>query len=168
MKKKVLIPVVGILCFVGLILFGRFVLKIGSRQYDSYEAFCEEAFLRFSVDIPKEAEDCRFFYQNMGIGKRSLYAFSLNEKAYRELIEGLIAKYGSSQWYLMKVRDACNLEYELDNFPIHLAYDKVIDDDISDYDIILYDPVGTGTVGYGLVANPDTGRMVVFNMGNIR
>ena len=68
----------------------------------------------------------------------------------------------------MKVQDACSTEYELDDFPIHLAYDKVIDDDINDYDIILYNPVGTGSVGYGLVANPDTGRIVVFNVGNIR
>ncbi len=181
-KKRAFIPTIIILCFAVAILFGRIVLKIGSWQYDSYDAFSEDAFIRFSVDIPKDAEDCRYFYQNLGIGKRSLYAFSLNENDYRKLVEELAAEYnlkkepsdekeaayGYSKWYLMKVQDACSTEYELDDFPIHLAYDKVIDDDINDYDIILYNPVGTGSVGYGLVANPDTGRIVVFNAGNIR
>ena len=44
----------------------------------------------------------------------------------------------------MKVKDANNPNYGLDDFPIHLKFGKVINDDIRDYGIIIYEPVGTG------------------------
>ena len=68
----------------------------------------------------------------------------------------------------MKVSDAANIDYELNRFPVHLPFDKVIDDNINDYVIIVYSPVGTGTSGCGIIANPDTGRIVVYSEGHIR
>ena len=42
---------------------------------------------------------------------------------------------------------------------------KVIDDDINDYDIIVYSPMGSGSRSHGMVVKSDTRRVVVFNYG---
>ena len=55
-----------------------------------------------------------------------------------------------------------------DSFPLNLNYDKVISDDIGSYYIILLSPMYTGTSSSALVANPDTGRIVVVNIENLR
>ena len=182
LKKVLKVSLISIAGLVAIILFGRFVLKLGSWQYDSFEAFKKDAFLRFVVDIPEGATDQTFFYENIGVGKNSLYAFTLDDEAYEDFISDLEAeydlknvngdenaqKYGYPKWYGMKVKDAHDDEYILDDFPIYLDFDKVTDGDVSEYEIIVYSPVGTGSVGYGVIADPATGRVVVFNKGNIK
>lgn len=120
MNKKILIPVIIVLAVIGIVLFGRFGMKLGEWEYDSYEEF------------RSKGED---YYP---------------------------------KWFLMKVGDAHDPDYSLDDFPVHLAFDKVGAGDIRDYVIIQYSPVGTGTSGHGLVANPDTGRIVIYREGHIR
>lgn len=181
MSKKIKIPLIIILAIAGLFLLGRFGLKLGSRQYDSYEKFRENAYLRFSVDIPAGASDQRFFTNNIGIGKYSLYAFTLDKEEYDKLISSLVAKYdlecdpeddnakyGSARFYMKKVSEVQNPDSYGDSFPINLKFDKVIDDDINSYDVIYFYPMYTGSSTCGLVANPDTGRIVVMNKGNIK
>ena len=52
LKKVLKVSLISIAGLVAIILYGRFVLKLGSWQYDSFEAFKKDAFLRFVVDIP--------------------------------------------------------------------------------------------------------------------
>ena len=130
--------------------------------------------MRFPVNIPENAKDQRFYYKNAGIGRFFICAFTLDKHEYNEFINPLIQEYKSKgedyypKWFLMKVRDAHDPDYSLDDFPVHLAFDKVINDNIKDYEIIQYSPVGTGTSGFGLVANPATGRIVMYREGHIR
>ena len=82
MIKKIWIPLIIILVIVGLFLIGRFWFKLGSKQYDSYEKFKKEAYLRLTVDIPTGASDQKFFTNNLGIVEYSLYAFTLDKEEY--------------------------------------------------------------------------------------
>lgn len=182
LRKKILIPVIVLVSLAGLVLFGRFGFKIGNWQYDSFDEFRKNAHIKLAVDIPEGATDKKFFYRNNLIGRYSIYAFTLDQEAYGTFIDSLVEeyklegdpadesnnRYGYPRWYLMKVRDAKDPDYTLDDFPVDFHFEKVINDDIRDYDIIIYSPVGTGTSGFGIVANPDTGRIVVYSEGHIR
>lgn len=181
MLKKIftaLLIVVLVIALVigGIFLFGRYALGIRERNYDTYEDFKEEAMIKIFVDIPQNASDCKFYSNNIYIGKTSIYAFTLDENDYEEFLDGIIEEYqleeeeteenvgtkSYRQWYLTKVKDANDPNYTLDNFPTYLKFEKVIDDDINDYDIILYSPQGPGSSSCGLVVNPESRRVVVY------
>lgn len=174
MNKKILIPVIIVLAVIGIVLFGRFGIKLGEWEYDSYEEFSKNFSVRFPVDIPENAKYQRFYCKNTGLGSFYICAFTLEKDDYNKLINPLIAEYRSKgedyypKWFLMKVGDAHYPDYSLYDFPVHLAFDKVGAGDIRNYVIIQYSPVGTGTSGHGLVANPDTGRIVIYREGHIR
>lgn len=181
MRKKILIPVIIILALAAVFLLGRFGMKLGTWQYDSYEEFKDNANLRFTVEIPAGATDQKFYYKNIGIGKRSLYAFTLNEAEYNKLIRSMVnkydlecdpeddnAKYGYAFYYMKKVNDVQHPDDPLGNFPMELDYGKVTYGDIGNYDIIIYSPMYSGTNSYGMIADPGTGRIVVYNADNIR
>ena len=181
MSKKIWIPLIIILVIAGLFLIGRFGFKLGSRQYDSYEKFREEAYLKLTVDIPAGASDQRFFTNNLGLGTYSLYAFTLDKEEYDKFISSLVAKYDLksnpeddnarnefAQFYLKKAGEVLDSDSYADSFPTNLRYEKVIDDDINSYDVILFYPQYSGSFTYGLFANPVTGRIVVMNKGSIR
>ncbi len=182
MLKKLLVIVLVIAALIGgMFLFGRYVLNIGEREYDNFEDFKEEAIIKLFVDVPQNAYECEFYTNNIYIAKTSIYAFSLAGNDYDEFLEGIIEEYHLEEeeseenvgtksyrkWYLTKVKDA-NDSYSLDNFPTNLKFNKVIDDDIEDYDIILYSPQGTGSSSYGLVVNPTTGRVVIYNFASVK
>lgn len=183
MRKKIIkTAIILVLLPVVLYFTGRYWFKLGDWQYDTYEEFNEKSYNGFELDIPEGATDQKFFYRNAGLGKYSVYAFTLEKDSYDRFIGTLVEKYklegdpsselnnkyGYPAWYMMKVKDATDLEYELDEFPVNLHFENVIDDDIRDYDIIVYSPMGTGTSGRAITANPDTGRIVVYSQGNIR
>lgn len=181
MKKKHLIPLIIILSLAAVVLLGRFGLKLGTWEYDTFEEFKANAYLRFTVDIPAGATDQKFYYKNIGIGKRSLYAFTLDETGYNKLIQSMVvkynlkcdpeddnAKYGYALYYMKKVSDVQNPDDPVNDFTLNLDYGKVTYGDISNYDIIVYSPMYSGTNSYGMIADPVTRRIVVFNIGNIR
>ena len=181
MNKKILIPLIIIVILACFILLFRFGFKVGDWQYDSFSEFEKDAYIRIKADIPAGAVNQKFFYSNYLIGRRSIYAFTLDKESYDEFIGSLVKRYelegnpsdesnnnSYSEWYLKKVSEAVNPQDPIYSFPTTLKFDKVIDDDINDYSIILFDSVGTGTSGGGIVANPNTGRIVVFNIGNVR
>ena len=181
MDKKTRIPLIILLVIAGMFLLGRFGFNLGSREYRSYEEFRRNAYLRLTVDIPEGATDQRFFSNNSGIGKYSLYAFTLDKEGYDKFIRSMVvkynlecspeddnAKYGYAQYYMKKPGDVQYPGSEGDSFPLNLKYDKVIDDNIRSYSIILFNPMYSGTSSSALVANPVTGRIVVMNKGNIR
>lgn len=73
-----------------------------------------------------------------------------------------------SEYYLKKTGEVQYPGSYGDSFPLDLDYDKVIDDNIGSYYIILFDPMHSGSSCFALVANPDTGRIVVVNTTNLR
>ncbi|MBP5361867.1 MAG: hypothetical protein J6Y71_02395 [Ruminococcus sp.] len=159
----------------GIVLLGIFAIMMAHRQYDSFEEFRKKAYISFYVDVPENAEDIRYYSYDIVLGKYSIYAFTPDDQEYSKLLKEMTEKYdlegktedktGYRKWYLMKVRDANDPQYILDDFPTHLPFDKVIDDDINDYDIIVYSPMGSGSRSHGMVVKPDTRRVVVFNYG---
>lgn len=179
MKKKNLIPIIIIAVILLVFVYCKFGLKIGSRHFDTYEEYTANAPVRGErIGLPEGAEDAEFFYKNSGIGYSSMYAFTLKGNNYQQFINGLVrehnldvdeaASHGYSRWYGMTVAESLTIDYELDRFPVNLPFDEVIHDDIKNYEIILYSPMGTGTSGSGIVANPNTGRIVVYCQGSIR
>ena len=182
MRKKPNIIVIILLSIVGIFLFGRFGLKIGNWEYDNFAEFKRNAYTRFVVDIPEGATDQKFFCRNTLFGEYSIYAFTPDKASYDKIINQYVREYNLTanpaddsnkynsyaSYYRMKVRDAHDPHNEPFDFPVDFHFEKVIKDDIRNYDIILYSPVGTGTSGYGLVVNPNTRRMVVYSEGNIR
>ena len=83
MSKKIWIPLLIVLVIAGLFLIGRFGLKLGSWEYDSYGEFISNSSpLRLSVSIPEGASDQRFYCNNTFIGKYSLYAFTVDKAGY--------------------------------------------------------------------------------------
>ena len=181
MNKKILIPAIAAATVILIVLFGRFVLKIGTWKYDSFYELNSAHPVKIKVSIPAGATDHKALYKGTGIGYSSFYAFTLSQDEYQKFVKDIYKEYdigddpdgsnpghGYAKWYLMKVRDAANIGDELDRFPVYLPFDKVIDDDINDYDIIVYSPVDTGTSGCGIVGNPNTGRIVVYGEGHIR
>ncbi len=88
---------------------------------------------------------------------------------YKEILERASKhKYGFENAYGADVEDFIDLEYELDNFPIGLPYEKVISDDIKDYTLLIYYPSGCGSVTEGIAVNEETHRFVVFYGGTIK
>lgn len=181
MNKKIAIPLIIVLALAGTFLFGRFVLRLGGWEYDSYEDFKKNAYLKLTVDIPAGATDQKFYYKNVGLGERSLYAFTLNSTDYNKFIRSMeiehnlicdpedYAKYGCyAEYYMKKVKDIQYPDDPIDSFPMNLDYDKVVSGDISNYDVIIYSPMYSGSTSWGMIANPGTGRIVVFSIGNIK
>ena len=83
MSKKIWIPLLIVLVIAGLFLIGRFGLKLGSWEYNSYGEFISNSSpLRLSVSIPEGASDQRFYCNNTLIGKYSLYAFTVDKAGY--------------------------------------------------------------------------------------
>ena len=93
MNKKIAIPLIIVLALAGTFLFGRFVLRLGGWEYDSYEDFKKNAYLKLTVDIPAGATDQKFYYKNVGLGERSLYAFTLNNTDYNKFIRSMEAEH---------------------------------------------------------------------------
>ena len=172
MSKKTLIPLIIVLAVAGAFLIGRFGLKLGSWEYNSYGEFISNSSpLRLSVSIPEGASDQRFYCNNTLIGKYSLYAFTVDKAEYDQFIRSVILNYGNgvySEYYLKKTGEVQNPGSYGDSFPLDLDYDKVISDNIGSYYIILFDPMHSGSSSSALVANPDTGRIVVVNIENLR
>ena len=167
-----------VLAIAGLFLIGRFGLKLGSWEYSSYGEFISDnSNLRFSVDIPAGASNQKFYRNNTLIGSYSLYAFTLDSEGYNAFVRSIVLEYnlesGSdngnySEFYMKRVSEAQIPGSYGDSFPLNLDYDKVIDDNIGSYYIILFDPMHSGSSCSALVANPDTGRIVVVNTMNLR
>jgi len=182
MRKKTLIILIVVVFIIAVIaLYARFGLKVGTWKYDSFEELNSAHPVKIHVDIPVGATDQRAVYKGTGIGYSSIYSFTLNENQYQQFIKDMYDEFdigfdpdgahpghGYAEWYMMNIVDAANIDNELDRFPVYLPFDEVIDENINDYVIIVYSPVGSGTIGCGIIANPDTGRIVVYSEGHIR
>lgn len=181
MNRKSRMLLIVILVVAGLFLIGRFGFKLGGSQYDSFEKFRKDAYLKLIVDIPAGASDQKFYSGNLGVAEYSLYAFTLDKDEYNRFINSMAMKYdlesnseydkgrnAYAEFYMKKVSDIQYSNSYGDSFPTDLKYEKVINDYISYYDVILFYPQYSGSFTYGVFANPNTGRIVVMNKGSIR
>lgn len=168
LKNIILIAV--ILIFILLIVLA--CTSLGTKNYESQEQY-KTAGGMIIYDIPEDAKDCRFAIYKFVLKKNYLYSFELDPEPFEEYIADIVEHYeldvddpekqnGYRKWYGMKVRDCNDPDYILDNFPVNMQFDAVIDDEIEDYEVILYSPSGTGSISHAMVVNRDTNRVVVY------
>lgn len=129
-----------------------------------------------AYDIPNEADELCFAYKKGLFMKCRLYAFVLEEESYIAFKDGVLEKYsvdfsdesqlayGYAHWYGMKVSavDTDDPDYPLDDFPFGLPFEKIIEDDISDYSILLYSPSGTGSSQFGVLCDDAEHKIVCY------
>lgn len=153
-------------------------IQVGSDRTE-FEKQCKN-FLAY--DIPNELDEFCFAYKNGLLMKCRLYSFVLDEESYIAYKEGVLKEYsvdildeeqsayGYAHWYGMKVSDVNkdNPDYTLDEFPFGLPFERIIEDDINDYSILLYSPCGTGTRQFGVLCNDTEHRIVCYYAGQIR
>lgn len=170
--KKILISKGRVLFafFLILIIFG--CTRLGTKKYKTQERY-EKADGIILYEIPENAKDCRFAIYKFVLIKNYLYSFELDQNFFEEYIAGIVEhyelnvddsdkQYGYRKWYGMKVGDCNDPDYTLDDFPVNIQFDAVIDDAIEDYEVILYSPYGSSSNSYAIVVNRNTNRVVVY------
>lgn len=167
--------------FSGILLFLVYLkvkpsVKMGT-DFDEYKAE-KGVVIR---EIPKQGKDIKYMFSHGGLRRVDMYAFTLDGVGYQEFVNECMEvysvdpnkkdenkPYGYDYWYNMKVGDINKELYKLDEFPKYLKFKEVIDDDIGEYKVIVYDPKGSFTTGFGIVGNPKTGRVVCYSEGTLR
>lgn len=112
--------------------------------YDAYEGTVEEK---------KQMEYLVANYQDM---------------SYQDILSNAGIGKGFANGYGASVSDFLDLEYSLGDFPKYLPFEKLVDDDISTYTILFYEPMDTSTITQGIIVNEDTRTFVVYYYGAIR
>ncbi|MCR5209689.1 MAG: hypothetical protein K6C99_05730 [Lachnospiraceae bacterium] len=166
-KKKSKYTVIIILLFIVLLPVGlRLYLKNkyhwGEWQYDSWDEFRNEAYFGIDYYMPEDSKDQKFYYSSDMLTSRSIYAFTLEKESYDDYIALYFAK-GSEDWYLKRVEDVRDPYDNSYILPVYAPFEKVIDDDIRDYQVLDYYPIGAGHSTHCLLANPVTGRIVAYH-----
>ncbi len=153
-------------------------VKVGNDR-----AEFERQYQRYLVcDIPNDVNEFRFVNKEGLFAKYFCYSFVLSEESYNAYKETVLKKYsvdisdeeqlayGYAHWYGMKVSDVNkdNPDYILDDFPFGLPFERIIEDDINEYSIILYSPCGTGSREFGVLCNDTEHRIVCFYADQIR
>lgn len=167
-----------------LLVAGILWLSYTTRvQVGSDRAEFEEQYPNYLVyDIPNELSDFCSVNKNGLFMKYYMYSFTLSEEAYNTYKEAVLKEYSVdisdekqlaysyAHWYGMKVSDVNkdNPDYTLDEFPFGLPFEKIIEDDINDYSIILYSPCGTGSRQFGILCNDTEHRIVCYYAAQIR
>ena len=159
------------------ILFGfwaflHFGLKLGTWKGTSYEVYKEHAYRGFFYeDLPAGAQDFRFQCSKFGLAARSAAAFTLKGEDYKDFITHVADMkrddyYDTQGFEGKKVSETLN---EYNDYGDYVGFPKsgfqyVIDDEISEYVILYYDAYrGAGASIYAIVANPENGRIIIFN-----
>lgn len=123
--------------------------------------------------VPEDAADQRYVIYRTTFSKTYLYSFVLDADALEAYITTLTTEhsvgkteddmqYGYGRWYGKKVADCCDPSYPADNFPVSLPFAEVTEEAIEDYEVVLYSPSGTGSRSSAVVADRNTGRIVVY------
>ena len=153
-------------------------IRVGNDRAE-FEKQCRNYLV---YDIPNELNEFCSVNKEGLFMKYYMYSFVLNEESYNAYKEDVLSKYsvdlsdeeqlsyGYAHWYGMKVSDVNkdNPDYILDEFPFGLPFEKIIEDDINDYSIILYSPTGTGSRQFGILCNDAEHRIVCYYAAQIR
>lgn len=167
-KRRPFIIAAAVILGIGLLGYsGRL------RQYTSEAAFTE-AGGKLVHPIPAQAENCRFAYKNVLIGKHSVYDFTLSAEDAEAYEAELIAQYnlnstdekdlqyGYAHWYGKTAAACAETENALDAFPLHLPFSRVTERDIASAEVLVYAPYETGSRCFGILRFPDSGEFVGF------
>lgn len=157
------------------LLYRHSIYAFTIEDEDQYDAFMEYIRAESCYEAAVEYPGWEWNYD--GIAKYSeeelaeMSYLQQNHKSmdYTEVLERASKhKFGFACAYGADVEDFVDVEYSLGEFPIGLPFDEVISDDISDYTILNYRPMGTGSVEDGILVNQETHRFVIYYAGQIR
>ena len=176
--RIILIPVILVAAIVAAVMIFHYGMGLGTWKGTSFEDYEKRAYRGFFYEeLPAGAEDFRYYAFNMGLGANSSAAFTLKGQDYDDFAADISEMdRGSVQGYTdekldytgMKVSETANYRDNYDKY-IGFPLDKfgyVIDDDISDYTILYYNAYdGAGSEIHAIAANPETGRIVIYNYG---
>lgn len=130
---------------------------------------------KLPYEIPENAADCHFAIRKSMLSKAYFYSFVLDEKALASYTVALDQDHhiignetGYGKWFGRKAEDCTDPDYTLNDFPLHLPFETVIDEPIGGDTVILYSPTGTGSRSSGVLANEESGRVVVFQKQNAK
>lgn len=123
--------------------------------------------------VPEDAADQRYVIYKTTFSKAYLYSFVLDADAFDAYITELTTEhsvgktetdmqYGYGRWYGKKVADCYDAAHPADNFPVSLPFAEVTEEAIETYEVVLYSPPGTGSRSFAVVADRNTGRIVVY------
>lgn len=172
--------IIGLCLFLSGIMWVLYTTRV---QVGSDRAEFESQYQKYLVyDIPNEANELCFVNKNGLFMKYYCYSFVLDAESYNAYKEAVLKEYsvdildeeqlayGYEHWYGMKVSDVNkdNPDYNLDDFPFGLPFERIIEEDINDYSILLYSPRGTGTRQFGVLSNDTEHRIVCFYADQIR
>ena len=151
MNKRLLIHIA-----VTAVIFVLLGFKARPQQYTS-EAEFTAAGGKLVYTIPAQAENCRFVYKNVLIGKHSVYDFTLSAEDAAAYEAALITRYNLNStnenelqysyahWYGKTAAECAEAENDLDAFPLHLPFSQVTERDIAEAEVLVYSPCGTGS-----------------------
>ena len=165
MKIRTRILIV-ILCIVAVIILAGILVpntKLSGKHYDDLESFLADGGTFNSEDEPPQTVQDNFYLRKTLGVRIALRSYYVPEEMFEEYLAKEIAKHSQSKWAGRHAEDCCDPEYELDDFPMDLPFDEIIDDYIGDYTVIAYSPKNTGSTANGLLFNDVTHRFVYFN-----
>jgi len=172
-ENKKLSPMVFIIIGIILLLIGAFVFIIIKNpstrtDFESFEEYKNSGAMTI-IDIPHNATDIRYYNRDITIGKQSIYSFVISDdedyNAFLKTIKEELHAESDGKKVSDYLTDDIN---DLYKFPLHSCFNEVIDDDLKEYEVIVYSPMGSGTNTYGIVVNEETRRFVVFRFATIR
>lgn len=90
------------------------------------------------------------------------------DMSYKDVLSSARIGKGFANGYGASVSEFLNLEYSLGEFPRHLPFEKLVDDEINTYTILYYRPKDTGSVSEGILVNEATRTFVIYYFGAAR
>jgi len=142
------------------------------EQYDAFmEVVREHSCYESAVEYPGWAHSCNVSLEYSKEEQEAMRYLQENHKNmdYKEVLRLASAhKRGFASSYGADVEDYVGEENGLDDFPLGLSFQEVIPDNIYDYTILDFSPMGTGSVEDGILVNQDTHRFVIYYAGQIR
>ena len=153
MRKKKILPII---CISALIAVMLVFFCTDTKIYET-QAQYKEAGGIIPYEIPEGASDCRYAIYRSALSKAYLYSF-VPDAEYLETFPVQT----DAEWYGRQVQDYNAGAHEFNRIPLSLPFSSVTDTPIEAYGIIAYNPAGTGTRSYGVLADTESGRIVVF------
>lgn len=174
MKKRRKVTILCICVIASFFLLLRYIGHLGIWSGTSFESYKERAYRgQFCDKLPDGAKDFRFHCFNGGLGAYSMAAFTLNGKTYADYLDSIPETYSKANDEYGYIGKTVSQTYGFqDNYGVYTGFPKknfsyVIDDSIDNYTICYYDSyVGAGSKIFAVVANPATGRIVIYAGGS--
>ncbi len=185
---KKLLVIIAIIVFVVVIVLPVGLLLTATASMTDEESgtdiagFEAEYNRYFGIPIPPSATEFNYYKDDIKVRKSGVCSFVLPQSEFDAYQKDIIERYkvdtqdegnlsyGYGHWYGMRVCDinADNPGYILDEVPEAIHFEKVINDDIGGYTVLLYSPTGTGTRSFGIFVDNSSRRVVCYYNATIR